>query len=156
MHVGVFVVRDMRVAGASLVRVVGLTQSVAGARCRVTLVAPSATTELRGVPFVPLEGPCRGLSLAAPYAAFPTACAPLRWLPADRALTGLLGAQGFDMIHCHQHQAGFRLFKIRHRLAMPVALDVHGIIRIQEEDHRATARTPWHVAMLLRMERNVF
>src|SRR5436309_11118713 len=129
MHVGVFALRDLRVPGASLVRIVGLTRSLAALHLRTTFVAPNGTVELRGVPFVQLEGPCRRSGLSTSYAAFPTACAPLRWLPADRALARVLERQRFDVIHCHQHQAGVRLFKIRARLATPVVLDVHGLIR---------------------------
>ena len=137
-------------------RIVGLTRALADAGCDVTLVARTLPSELEGhVQFQALAGPAARYSLALPYAAFPVLFSALRLLVHDRVLAGFLRKGRFDLIHCHQSDAGFRLMKLGRRLSVPVAIDVHGIMRLQRDDLSASRR-PIQAAFALRAESHLF
>ena len=157
LRVGVFTVRDLSVAGGSLMRIVGATQYLQEAGCDVDLFAPTFTSQLDGkVRYVPLTGACRRHALSNSYAAYPRLLAPLKWMRSDSALAELIRDQSIDVIHAHQHPAGVRLLKIADRIGIPIVLDVHGILRLQADDHRSVTRNPLYLPSLLRMERNLF
>lgn len=157
LRVGIFTVRDLSVAGGSLMRIVGTTQHLQENGCQVNLFAPTCTPQLEGrVRFVPLTGQCRRHGLSSTYVAYPRLLAPLKLMRSDSALAELIRDQGLDVIHAHQHPAGARLLKIADRIGIPIVLDVHGILRLQVDDHRAVTRNPMYVPYLLRMERNLF
>lgn len=157
LRVGIFTVRDLSVAGGSLMRIVGTTQHLQENGCQVDLFAPTFTSQLEGrVRYVPLAGACRRHGLSSTYVAYPTLLAPLKLMRSDSALAALIRGQGIDVIHAHQHPAGVRLLKIADRIGIPIILDVHGILGLQADDHRAVTRNPLYVPYLLRMERNLF
>ena len=156
MHIGVFTARDLNTVGGSLVRIVGITRHLSELGCRVTLFAPNLTPQLEGkVNFVPL--PRRlGYRSSLFYAAFPRLLASLKYAPADQVLVNLLNEQNLDLIHCHQHDAGFGILRLRDRLKAPVVFEIHGIIKLQQDDLNAAAPFPFHLPVLLQAERNLF
>jgi glycosyltransferase involved in cell wall biosynthesis len=157
MRVGIFTLRDLTVQGGSLIRLSGLTRGVKDLGWDVTLMAPTPAPALSDVvDFVRLDGGNRRASLSIPYAAFPTLLSPARWLPADRRLASLLRAQRLDIIHCHQHPAGFRLLKLGGRTGVPVVFELHGILNLQQADLRAEVGGVLALAMYLRAERHLF
>lgn len=157
MHVGIFTVRDLTIAGGSLIRIVGTTQHLGEMGCEPTLFAPNLAAQLNGrVRFVPLEGAHGRNRLSNWYTAYPRLLTPTKLFLSDRSLAALIRNQKLDLIHAHQHPAGFRLLRIAHRIGIPIVMDVHGILKLQEEDHRAIASNPMYVPSLLRMERHLF
>lgn len=158
MHIGVFTLRDLNIAGGEAMRVIGATRYLSEMGCHVTLFAPKFTPQLEGrVRFVSLEGHRDRYSLLAVFCtAFPTLLNGLRYLPADRALADLIRDQGIDLIHCHAHEGGIRLFRIRSRLNVPIAFDVHGILKLQQEDIPVGLRGLLFSHLFLRAERNFF
>lgn len=160
MHVGVFTLRDMNLAGGGFLRVVGPTEYLLELGCQVTLFALTFPPQLEGKAcFVPLEGQVGKIDqfsrLSLLYAAFPVLLNGLRYVPVDQAFAALINDQGVDLIHCHTHSAGLRLLRIRSRLNVPIALDVHGITRLQQES-RGGLRDLLLNPLLLRAEYNLF
>ena len=161
MHIGVFTLRDMSLAGGGFLRVVGLSQYLVELGCQVTLFAPRFTPQLEGkVHFVPLEGQVGGLDqfsrLSLFQAAFPSLLQGLRYAPVDHTFAALINAQELDLIHCHTHSAGLRLLRIRSRLNVPVALDVHGILRLQRENGKGGLKGLLSRYLYVRAEYNLF
>lgn len=157
LRVGVFTVRDLSIAGGSLMRIVGATRHLREAGCEVDFLAPTFTPQLEGrVSYVPLTGACRRHALSNSYVAYPEWLAPLRWMRSDSALAALIRGRGVHVVHAHQHPAGTRMLKVADRIGVPIVLDVHGILRLQSDDHHSATRNPFHVPYLLRMERNLF
>jgi glycosyltransferase involved in cell wall biosynthesis len=157
MHVGVFILRDLSLAGGSLVRIVGITKYLEEMGCKVTLFAPNYTPLLKGkVNYVQIPDNCIRGSKSVEYSAYPFLW-PLTILPSDKRLINLIKAHDIDLIHCHQHTSAFRLFKIKNKLKIPIAFEIHGILKLQQSDIKATERKGRLVtSRLLRAERNMF
>lgn len=157
IHVGVFILRDLSLAGGSLVRIVGITKYLQDLGCKVTLFAPNFTPLLEGkVDFVKIPEDCIRASKSFDYAAFPFLW-PLTLLPADKRLLKLIQSHDIDLIHCHQHVSAFRLFKIKRKLTVPIAFEIHGILKLQKDDTKVVEKKgAFEIYKSLRAEKNMF
>jgi glycosyltransferase involved in cell wall biosynthesis len=149
--------RDLNVPGGSLIRIVGISQHLRALGCDVTLIAPRRATALDGlVDFVPLDASLVRGAGSLYYAAFPSLFGWTRWLSSDRQLAELVESQRLDLLHCHQHPAGFRMLRVAPRLTVPVVFEVHGILRLQRDDVRREAPPIVGLPVYLRAEKHLF